>query len=923
MSTESSDQSCCSPQIKGTKSRLKHREMVSEEKSLSLEWVQSLYQQGNPETYSGEALEYIGMPVSGICTGQVYLGGDGQLWHWDVFKAYGGGWDEPIDPRGYHYPDPVKPKSPMAQGFAIHIHGDLGMGHVRNLDQSGFDEVAFTGRYPIGEVSYKDAKCPIELGLQAYSPFIPLDADDSGLPATIVEYTLENISEAAVTVEIFGWLENKVCRYNDQQEEGIRRNKILASENSMLLKCSAIDSETSNVEKLEGYGDMSLILLDRQASDVAIAGIKNGRRDNGKIAQQAVEALNASRLAAESGTSEPVADQEFGSINVGAIGRQLTLQPGQSETVKFAVTWFFPKYSGGYVFHSTLEDLPNLNDIRRFYASRFDSSAAVASYVRDNYTKLAQATKMWVDTWYDSTLPVWLLNRVFANVATLATQTCHRFDNGRFYGWEGVDCCPGTCQHVWQYAQGMARVFPQLERYVREHVDYSIAYYEDGSIDYRAEAGSGAGEEGDVHMTSENESQAFFAADGQLGTILRIYREHSMSADASFLQRLWPKVKKSLQFIESLDANKDGLLEQAQFNTLDTSWYGEIPWISSLYLAALSAGKAMATEMGDAEFHEYCDNILTKGKRNFEQRLFNGEYFVHQADPGHRKDMDLTQGCYIDQLLGQSFALQYGLEPIISKEKAQSALGALWKYNFTTDVGRYRDAFTDVSGGRWYAMPGESGLLMCTWPQDDCERSEYEQKILGLDVTSEGYLNECMSGFEYQVASHMIAEGLVEKGLAITKSIHDRYHPSKRNPYNEVECSDHYSRAMSSYGVFLNLCGFQYHGPKGEICFLPKISSENFKTAFITAEGWGSFQQTLENREQTASLMVKHGQLKLKSIRLSRLLDSHKVAVRVSIDGTYVSTSHNLDGVELMLQLSYAIVIAAAETLEIKIFPCD
>ncbi len=74
-----------------------------------------------------------------------------------------------------------------------------------------------------------------------------------------------------------------------------------------------------------------------------------------------------------------------------------------------------------------------------------------------------------------------------------------------------------------------------------------------------------------------------------------------------------------------------------------------------------------------------------------------------------------------------------------------------------------------------------------------------------------------MNGFEYQVASHMIYEGLLEKGLATAKVIHDRYNALKRNPFNEIECSDHYSRSMASYGVYLASSGFEYHGPKGSL----------------------------------------------------------------------------------------------------------
>ena len=100
-----------------------------------------------------------------------------------------------------------------------------------------------------------------------------------------------------------------------------------------------------------------------------------------------------------------------------------------------------------------------------------------------------------------------------------------------------------------------------------------------------------------------------------------------------------------------------------------------------------------------------------------------------------------------------------------------------------------------------------------------------------------------MNGFEYQVAGHMIWEGMVQEGLAVTRAVHDRYHASRRNPWNEVECGDHYARSMASYGVFLAACGYEYHGPKGRLGFAPRLTPDKFKAAFTTAEGWGTFTQ--------------------------------------------------------------------------------
>jgi len=312
------------------------------------------------------------------------------------------------------------------------------------------------------------------------------------------------------------------------------------------------------------------------------------------------------------------------------------------------------------------------------------------------------------------------------------------------------------------------------------------------------------------------------------------------------------------------DADEDGLLDGEQYNTLDASWYGHISWISSLYLACLRAGAAMAAEMGDEPFVKRCTTIAERGSKRMVERLYNGEYFIQILDPGHAKAINTNDGCHIDQVFGQSWAFQVGLPRVLPEVQTKAALEALWKYNFTPDVGPYRRDFKSIPGGRWYAMPGEGGLLMCTWPKGGAEKAKGQ----GADPGFVGYFNECMTGFEYQVAAHMIAEGLVEKGLAVTRMIHDRYHAAKRNPYNEVECSDHYARSMASYGVFLAACGFTYHGPKGHLGFAPRLTPADFRAAFTAAEGWATFSQKLGPNGQNATIALKWGKLKLRTLAL-------------------------------------------------------
>lgn len=297
-------------------------------------------------------------------------------------------------------------------------------------------------------------------------------------------------------------------------------------------------------------------------------------------------------------------------------------------------------------------------------------------------------------------------------------------------------------------------------------------------------------------------------------------------------------------------------------------------------------------------------------------RLFNGEYFIHRPDPAHPEANSTGNGCHIDQLFGQSWAHQVGLGRVVPLEQSLSALHSLWKYSFAPDIGPYRSRFDAViKGGRWYAMPVEGGLLMCTWPKGGVESAAGK----GDEAWAAGYFNECMSGFEYQVAAHMVFEGLVTEGLAITRMIHDRYHASKRNPWNEVECSNHYARAMASYGVFVAACGFEYHGPKGHIGFAPSLSPEHFRAPFTAAEGWGTFDQSRDGRTQRERLEVKWGRLRVRTLAFTIPAEAVVASVAVSLGGQKAAARTAQDGRRVQITLETDAIVGEGRDLELAL----
>ncbi|MFM7152426.1 MAG: GH116 family glycosyl-hydrolase, partial [Gemmataceae bacterium] len=193
--------------------------LIPANKKLDPNWLRSLTARGEPTLYRGEDTKWIGMPVGGIGCGQLYLGGDGKLWHWDILNLPQA--QNFSDTSGPNYSHPPRQASPFEQGFAIRIKiGDRVI--QRTLDRKGFPHVAFQGQYPVGKVMYHDPDFPARVTLEAFSPFIPLNTEDSCLPATILSYEIENTGKEEMEIELAGWLENPVCLGSGKPGQGSR-----------------------------------------------------------------------------------------------------------------------------------------------------------------------------------------------------------------------------------------------------------------------------------------------------------------------------------------------------------------------------------------------------------------------------------------------------------------------------------------------------------------------------------------------------------------------------------------------------------------------------------------------------------------------------------------------------------------------------
>lgn len=340
------------------------------------------------------------------------------------------------------------------------------------------------------------------------------------------------------------------------------------------------------------------------------------------------------------------------------------------------------------------------------------------------------------------------------------------------------------------------------------------------------------------------------AADGQLGGIMKVYREWRISGDTQWMASLWPQVKQSLDYcINIWDPKGKGILEEPHHNTYDIEYWGPNGHCSSFYLGALTAAVKMGQEVG-ADISRY-EDLLQKGIKYLEMELFDGEYFIQQIQweglQAHNpieaargkwnvnyspEALEVLEkegpkyqygpGCLSDGVLGLWIARMCGLqEPIINPEKVSSHLKAIHKYNLKPDLSNHANPQRPS-----FAMGDDGGLLLCTWPRG------------GDPALPFVYSNEVWTGIEYQVASHLILEGMVEEGLEIVRICRQRYNGTIRNPFDEYECGHWYARALASYGLIQSLTGVRYDAVEKTLYIDSKIG-DDFKSFLSTESGWG------------------------------------------------------------------------------------
>lgn len=776
-------------------------------------------------SYKGPHLSRTAFPLGGIGAGMLCVEGSGALSHFSV-RNKPDIFNEPMVFAALKVLENDK-IARLLEGPIPDwkIFGERGTGkgaEGRTYGFPRFNAACFDTSFPFAKIELTDPSIPLNCLLTAWSPFLPGNANDSSLPMAVLEYSFQNNTSKPLE-SIFSF------HAANFMSTTIAGDSVGEIDQGFVLR------QPGSEETPWDNGSFAISLLDSDVS-VDCAWFRGGWFDAASIIWKHVDGGNIiANSPLTEGTPSPG----------GSIYLPFSLQPEEERTATILLTWHVPKTKLrlGEACDSSCSDTSTAEFDTHvpWYANQFANVETVTEYAKTNLERMRRNSMVFHDCFYDTTLPPEVVEAIAANLTILKSPTVLRQSDGRIWAWEGccdeAGCCAGSCTHVWNYAQALPHLFPELERSLRK-TEFNENQDVDGHQVFRAAL--------PIRNITNHDFHA--AADGQLGGIMKAFREWRILGDNDWLKEFWPKITASLDYcIRTWDPKCEGILREPHHNTYDIEFWGANGMCTSFYLGALKAAFLMASELGE-DGSQY-EELYLKGRTFMETELYNGEYFIQQiewkglraGDPTEAKALininwspeavelvckegpkyQYGSGCLSDGVLGAWIAAVCGVGEILDSEKVKSHLLAVHKYNLKHDL-------TDHANPQRpsYAVGNEGGLLLCTWPNGG---------ELSLPFV---YSNEVWTGIEYQVASHLMITGCVEEGLEIVRVARARYDGRVRNPFNEYECGHWYARALSSYGLLQGLTGTRYDALKKTLYIEPSIEGD-FHAFLSTETGYG------------------------------------------------------------------------------------
>ena len=803
------------------------------------------------KTYAGKYLDEVAMPLGGIGTGTVSLSGRGDLRDWEIMNRGALGYLPAFKL--------VLPTIANGPFFALYYKQPNHTGNVRVLEgpvpakeysgdwgadavNSGFprfESTTLAAAYPLAQIDFAHKAVPLDVRLEAFNPLIMGNADRSGIPVAVLRYVLTNTSDSSLEAAICGMVPNYIGAdgWSGAPADNVNEYRREVGISGIFMRSEGVDSldvnwgtmalttTTENVTHRTSWAPLGWNWTFREFWDDFIAdGELEDHPDTARVIQT------------------PPA----------TVAAKVHLEPGETAAITFMLTWHFPNRRAWDHGVHYAGDFGGPEIVGNYYTTLYTDAWDVAVQTAAQMEDLEAETVQFVKALVQSDAPEVLKEAGLFNLNSLRSQTVFRTADGFPFGFEGTGSIQGTkigaskssgwgfgtCFHVWNYESTVPFLFGDLAMKFRE-VEFMHSVNDNGAMSHR------------VGLPLDLRAKSFqrWAADGQMGTLIKMYRDWQLSGDDEALQRMWPNIRNAMSFAWTgiWDQDKDGVMEGSQHNTMDINYLGPNPQMAGWYLGALRASEEMARHVGDDAFAEETRDLFDRGSAWIDENIFNGEYYEHHIPEGTSKVAQLGKGCLVDQLVGQYLAHTAGLGYLLDEDNVKTTLSSIMRYNYIENFNEHFNTF------RSFGLGGESGLLMASYPRGEL-----------LDFPFP-YYTEIMTGFEYSTAAHMIYEGQVDAGLKVFRAIRDRYDGHKRNPFNEGEYGHRYSRAMAAWAGLLAYTGFQYSAVENRMAFNPNEGKYFWSNGYL----YGSVAISGNDGQKSVTLQPLNGELSLERFELN------------------------------------------------------
>lgn len=773
----------------------------------------------------------IALPVGGIGTGTVSFTGNGALAEWQIFHRprqltalphcffalrVGSGrtararlLESPLFPPFDRHPFRLRGQA----------YPGMGLGDGGQFGLPRFPDSRFLSAYPFGRVDLLDPAWPLAVSLEAWNPCLPGEAADSGLPVALFRLILTNRGAEPWPVTWLGCLGNPFPEAGTRPRwfEGNRARGVALESGRAEGPALALFSREREVTWQEGWPRPTpqftrslMYFWEEFASGQALRG-----------------------AAVEGEDREPV----------GCLALAAELAPGQTQILEMGIGWHVPvvEYGLGEANDAgqVLNRPASATRWKARYAQTFPDVAAVVEYVGEHWARLREATETFRQALTLALDDPAQLDAVSTALVPLRSPTTLLLEDGTLYGFEGAGedrgSCPGSCTHVWNYALAPVLLFPELARSMHSAT----------LADNRAPSGSGAIAHRLRLPRGPRADEPNPVADGQLGLLIQVCLLTLRTGDRDWLEERWETLVAAMAFAErEWDAEGRGLVDGSHHCTYDVNLVSPNPLANGYYVAALAAMSRMAAVLGREESARRYRQRAEVAAAAMVGHLHNGEFFT-QLPPATAADFQFTNGCLADQLTGLWLGRCAGLPPLVEESAVTGALEAVLRHNFQ------RRGWDEVCAERAFVLPGEEGVVNCTWPRG------------GRPAHPLPYASEAgWTGVEYQLAAHLLYCGRAEAAGRVVRAVRARHDGVRRNPFNEYECGSYYARSMAAWSLVLARSRFEADAAAG-------FMGLNFATLprahlFFLGGGWGLVSATAD----ACTITVLGGEVRLRSLRL-------------------------------------------------------